>query len=59
MTHISSDGKFSTLVYLIFTSPHCMEVGPAGVCWALAEKPVELVSNIVLEADPRFKDTLF
>lgn len=55
MTHLSSDGKFSTFVYLVFTSPHCMEVGPAGVYGALVEKPVELVSNIAPEADPRFK----
>ena len=59
MTHLSSDGKFSTLIYLVFTSPQCMEVGPAGVCGALSAKPEELVSNIVLEADPRFKDSRF
>lgn len=60
MTHLSSDGKFSTFVYLVFTSPHCIEVGPAtgpaGVCGALVEKPVELVSNISPEAYPRFQE---
>ena len=50
MVHLSRDPKFSIFDSLIFTSPQCMEVGPAGVHGAPAVKPVELDTKIVIEA---------
>ena len=49
MVHLSRDPKFSIFDSLIFTSPQCMEVGPAGVHGAPAVKPVELETEIDIE----------
>ena len=52
MANLSRDPKFSIFDKLFFTSPQCMEVGPAGVHGAPAVKPVELDTKIVIEAVP-------
>ena len=52
MAHLSREPKFSIFDLLIFTSPQCMEVGPAGVHGAPAVKAVELDTKIVIEAVP-------
>ena len=52
MPRLSYDNNFSILHKLIFTSPQCMDVGPAGVHGALAAEPVELVTKSVTEAVP-------
>ena len=50
MVHLSRDPKFSIFDSLIFTSPQCMEVGPAGVHGAPALRPVKLETEIDIEA---------